>query len=265
MSAIKLENIFQKVTKKNKSTTVNQTFSELRAWSVCLYLSKRHIFPFLFGVLISPAASVCDCVLWLLLFLGVRCQMASSHAISSRLVFEHRSLFLKSNHNKKKNTAKLHWHTHTDIHSGDLTLWLLFHSWFFGQKSAGALQILLLLTLTLCFISNSTRNSAAMGSRLCLYPFVCDYVSSDAFGQSTIVHSCLRSDDVGLLFSFVRPADNSLFPSCPRCILASIWTSKCRAFMQREIIFKGTLFFSPGLPPVEPTERPLSFCVSWGT
>lgn len=75
---------------------------------------------------------------------------------------------------------------------------------------------------------------------------------------------CLWSKDVGHVFSSVGPADHSLFPLRPWCILNSTWTSKCCVFNQKDISFIGNLLFIPGLPPVEQAERPFSFCFSWG-
>ena len=62
---------------------------------------------------------------------------------------------------------------------------------------------------------------------------------------------CLWSKDVGPLFSFVGPVDNSRFlsrtkymPLCPQHILEYTRASKCGAFRQKEIIFRGSLFSS---------------------
>lgn len=147
--------------------------------------------------------------------LSVRCQIASSHAISSRLVLTQIAL-LKSNHNK---TTVLNC---DDTHNSDLALWLLFHWWFFCQKTAGALLIPV-LTLTLCLISSKT--GLLQGQLfVCILRF--NHLSSAVFRQCIMVHSlwriCLWNKDVGLLFSFVGPVDNSSFlsrtkymPLCP--------------------------------------------------
>lgn len=109
-AALKMENTFQIVT-KNNSMTVNQTFSKPSAWSIYPYLYKCHIFLFFLG----PYQSSCQC-LWLCVMvtavpLSVRCQMASSHAISSRLVFNTDQPFKIRNKTTVLNCNDTLWHT----------------------------------------------------------------------------------------------------------------------------------------------------------
>ena len=59
-----------------------------------------------------------------------------------------------------------------------------------------------------------------------------------------------------ILFPF---SPTKYMSSCPQWILTSAWTSKCCAFTQKEIIFRGNLFFIRGIHPAEQTERPSAF------
>lgn len=95
-------------------------------------------------------------------------------------------------------------------------------------------------------ISNSTQNLTATGSRLCILKF--NHLSSAVFGPIVMVRSLWRislwSKDVGPLFSFLGPADDSLFLCAldvffNRFELQSVLHSprKKKGYFQRKFIF----------------------------
>lgn len=152
--------------------------------------------------------------------------------------------------------------TRVDIHSSDPTWWLLFHWWFLLPENCRCFANPRPDTNTVSHVQQHTQPDCY---RVKTWDLIICCVWTVHNGSLSSVCICLWSKDVGLLFSFGGPADNSLSLRALGVSSFSTWTSKCCAHTQRGVIFRGNLFFIPGLPPVEQTERPFSFCLSWGT